>query len=239
MIQYELRGLAGTCYATIWRRGSHVTRSIYFQRDATELLSSIVILASQLCCSHAAHSRRILGPCIAQGCILEATSDFLSLNSCCGIARPASKMPSEEIDKVPEDIPSTQGDVEMEETDNPVQIVEPEKPEDSSERAPPAPMDASEDVDTEADPVEEEERKSFANHLKSPIVTLIVGKDEPAVLQAHQAFLVRSPYFEDICGAFAEDGGVRLSLPTMRRLGNHAKRNPPLASRNRAPRRRR
>ncbi|KAL6909209.1 hypothetical protein GGI43DRAFT_429804 [Trichoderma evansii] len=124
-------------------------------------------------------------------------------------------MPSEEIDKVPEDIPSTQGDVEMEETDNPVQTVEPENPEESSERAPSAQMNAPEDADAEADPVvEEEERKTFANHLKSPIVTLIVGKDEPAVLQAHQAFLVRSPYFEDICETFADDGSPReIELP--------------------------
>lgn len=118
-------------------------------------------------------------------------------------------MPSEEIDKVHEDIPNTQGDVEMEETDNPVQIVEPSNPGESSDRAPPAQMNVPEDVDAEADPVEEEACKTFANHLKSPIVTLVVGKDEPAVLKAHQAFLVRSSYFDDICQTFAEDDSVR------------------------------
>lgn len=144
----------------------------------------------------------------------------MSLNSTCGAVTPTSKMPSEEIEKAHEDVPSTQGDVEMEETDNPVQIVEPTNPDESTERAPPAQMSTAEDVDAEADPVEEE-RKTFANHLKSPIVTLTVGKDEPAVLKAHQAFLVRSPYFEDICSAFAEDGTVRLLSSAMCCLGNH------------------
>ncbi|KAL9485327.1 hypothetical protein ACSS6W_004116 [Trichoderma asperelloides] len=122
-------------------------------------------------------------------------------------------MPSEEIEKAHEDVPSTQGDVEMEETDNPVQIVESTNPDESTEHAPPAQMTTAEDVDAEADPVEEE-RKTFANHLKSPIVTLIVGKDEPAVLKAHQDFLVRSPYFEDLCSAFTDDGSPRqIELP--------------------------
>lgn len=144
----------------------------------------------------------------------------MSLNSNCGTATTTSNMPSEEIEKTHEDVPSTQGDVEMEETDNPVQIVESTNPDESTERAPPAQMTTAEDVDAEADPAEEE-RKTFANHLKSPIVTLIVGKNEPAVLKAHQAFLVRSPYFEDICNAFTEDGSVRLPSSAMRCLGNH------------------
>lgn len=132
-------------------------------------------------------------------------------------------MPSDESDKVHEDVPSTQGDVEMEETDNPVQIVEASNPEEGGERAPPAAMNMSEDVDAEADPVDEEERKTFASHLKSPIVTLVVGKDEPAVLKAHQEFLVRSPYFEDICRTFAdaEDESVRPPFSVKYCPGNH------------------
>lgn len=132
---------------------------------------------------------------------------MLSLNSPSGTATPAPKMPSDENDKAHDEVPSTQGDVEMEETDNPVQIVEASNPEEGGERAPPVAMNV-EDVDAEADPVNEEERKSFASHLKSPVVTLVVGKEEPAVLKAHQEFLVRSPYFEDICKTFAEDESV-------------------------------
>ncbi|KAM0482450.1 hypothetical protein ACHAPX_002968 [Trichoderma viride] len=120
-------------------------------------------------------------------------------------------MPSDENDKAHDEVPSTQGDVEMEETDNPVQIVEASNPEEGGERAPPVAMNV-EDVDAEADPVNEEERKSFASHLKSPVVTLVVGKEEPAVLKAHQEFLVRSPYFEDICKTFAEDESVPRSI---------------------------
>lgn len=124
-------------------------------------------------------------------------------------------MPSDGNDNAHEEVPSTQGDVEMEETDNPVQIVEASNPEEGGERAPPAAMNVG-DVDAEADPVDGEERKSFASHLKSPIVTLVVGKEEPAILKAHQEFLVRSPYFESICKTFAEDESVvRLSSSIM------------------------
>ncbi|KAL7904665.1 hypothetical protein GGI35DRAFT_191843 [Trichoderma velutinum] len=120
-------------------------------------------------------------------------------------------MPSDEIDKAPEDA-STQNDVEMDEVEHSQQPVEAEKPDESSERAPMADMDASEDHDADSDPVEE--RKTFASSLMSPVVTLLVGKDEPTLLTAHQDFLVRSPYFEDICNKFAEDGSPRhIELP--------------------------
>ncbi|KAH6606946.1 hypothetical protein Trco_006099 [Trichoderma cornu-damae] len=122
-------------------------------------------------------------------------------------------MPSDEIDKVHEDVASTQNDVEMDEGDNSTQAVEADKPTESIEDAPPADVGAEEDVDAEADPVEEE-RKTFVHHLKSPVVTLLVGKDEPTLLTAHQAFLVRSPYFEEICKKFADDGSPRhIELP--------------------------
>ena len=117
-------------------------------------------------------------------------------------------MPSDEADKVPEDA-STQ-DVEMDQGEQSTQA-ETENPTESGDRAPPATMEAADDVDAEADPVEE--RKTFASSLMSPGVTLMGGKEEPTLLQAHQAFLVRSPYFEDICSKFAEDGSVRLSTP--------------------------
>lgn len=118
-------------------------------------------------------------------------------------------MPSDEVEKVPEDA-STQ-DVDMDQGEQSTQA-EAENPTESGDRAPPATMDAADDVDAEADPDPVEERKTFASSLMSPVVTLIVGKEEPALLQAHQAFLVRSPYFEDICSKFAEDGSVRLPL---------------------------
>lgn len=116
-------------------------------------------------------------------------------------------MPSDEVDKAHEDAPSTQNDVEMDEGDDSTQPAETEKAAEGSERAPLAEMEASEDVDAEADPVEEE-RKTFASLLTSPVVTLLVGKEEPTLLTAHQAFLVRSPYFAEICKKFAEDGSV-------------------------------
>jgi hypothetical protein len=126
-------------------------------------------------------------------------------------------MPSDEVDRVPEDIASTQNDVEMEEGDNSTQIAVMENPAESSEQALLAEIRTTEDVDAEADPVEEEEeRKTFANHLMSPVITLLVGKDEPTILTAHQAFLIRSPYFEEICKAFTEDGSVWLSFLVMR-----------------------
>ncbi|RFU75701.1 hypothetical protein TARUN_6460 [Trichoderma arundinaceum] len=122
-------------------------------------------------------------------------------------------MPSDEVEKVQEDNASTQNDVEMQEGEDSTQVAETEKPEESSQRAPPADVNATEDVDAESDPVEEE-RKTFAQHLTSPVVTLMVGKDEPSLLTAHQAFLVRSPYFEEICKKFAEDGSPRhIELP--------------------------
>ncbi|KAL6867107.1 hypothetical protein J3F83DRAFT_106838 [Trichoderma novae-zelandiae] len=113
-------------------------------------------------------------------------------------------MPSDEVEKVPEDA-STQ-DVEMDQGEQGDQSTqaETENPTESSERAPPATMEAAEDVDAEADPVEE--RKTFASSLMSPVVTLVVGREEPTLLAAHQAFLVKSPYFVDICDKFADDG---------------------------------
>ncbi|KAL7952885.1 hypothetical protein V8C34DRAFT_298356 [Trichoderma compactum] len=120
-------------------------------------------------------------------------------------------MPSDEVDKAPEDA-STHNDVEMDEPEQSQQPAESEKPDEGSERAPLADMEASEEHDADADPVEA--RKTFASSLMSPVVTLLVGKEEPTLLTAHQEFLVRSPYFEDICNKFAEDGSPRhIELP--------------------------
>jgi hypothetical protein len=53
-----------------------------------------------------------------------------------------------------------------------------------------------------------EARTTFASYLMSPIVTLLVGAQEPTVLTAHQALLSRSPFFQDACKSFTEDGSV-------------------------------
>lgn len=128
-------------------------------------------------------------------------------------------MPSDEVEKVSEELASTQNDVAMDEDENSTQAAETEKPTESSDRAPPANTEVSEEVDAESDPVEEE-RKTFASSLMSPVVSLLVGKDEPTLLTAHQAFLIRSPYFDDICKKFVEDGSVRISLAIIRSLGS-------------------
>ncbi|KAI1189943.1 hypothetical protein F5B17DRAFT_389538 [Nemania serpens] len=57
---------------------------------------------------------------------------------------------------------------------------------------------------------ESEPRTTFISYLTSPVVTLIVGNAESeTILTAHQALLVQSPFFADICGAFADDGSPR------------------------------
>jgi hypothetical protein len=61
---------------------------------------------------------------------------------------------------------------------------------------------------------EEEEviptRVTFVDHLRSPIVELLVGEGEgQALLTAHQALLVQSPFFEDVCSQFSDNDLVR------------------------------
>jgi hypothetical protein len=47
------------------------------------------------------------------------------------------------------------------------------------------------------------------DHLKSPIVELVVGQgDFEIILSAHQALLVQSPFFEDACAHFDADTPV-------------------------------
>jgi len=56
-------------------------------------------------------------------------------------------------------------------------------------------------------------RVQFIDYLKSPVVTLLVGANgSETVLTAHQALLMRSPYFAGVCADFADDGSVRMSL---------------------------
>ncbi len=53
-------------------------------------------------------------------------------------------------------------------------------------------------------------RVTFAQHLATPIVTLLVGGE--TILTAHQGLLVQSPFFEGACEEFDEDGSVGLSV---------------------------
>jgi hypothetical protein len=68
-----------------------------------------------------------------------------------------------------------------------------------------------------------EARTTFMSYLASPIVTLIVGK-EPVVLSAHQALLLRSPFFQEACKSFVEDGSV--SRPCSRGHSTFANHSP-------------
>ncbi|EQB50471.1 hypothetical protein GCG54_00006806 [Colletotrichum gloeosporioides] len=60
----------------------------------------------------------------------------------------------------------------------------------------------------ESDPVEP--RTTFASYLASPVVTILVGSSETeAILTAHQALLVQSPFFKEACAQFSDDGSPR------------------------------
>ncbi|EXF86492.1 hypothetical protein CFIO01_10710 [Colletotrichum fioriniae PJ7] len=60
----------------------------------------------------------------------------------------------------------------------------------------------------ESDPVEP--RTTFVSYLSSPVVTLLVGQGESeAIVTAHQALLVQSPFFKEACAEFSDDGSPR------------------------------
>ncbi|PQE18928.1 Btb poz protein [Rutstroemia sp. NJR-2017a BVV2] len=53
-------------------------------------------------------------------------------------------------------------------------------------------------------------RVTYIDYLKSPVIGLLVGQgDEQALLTAHQALLVRSPWFADACAKFSDDVSER------------------------------
>jgi hypothetical protein len=53
-------------------------------------------------------------------------------------------------------------------------------------------------------------RVTFMDHLKSPVVELLVGEGEgQALLTAHQALLVQSPFFEDACSRISDNALVQ------------------------------
>lgn len=63
----------------------------------------------------------------------------------------------------------------------------------------------------QGEPMEEiSARTTYIDYLKSPIISLLVGQgDEQALLTAHQALLVRSPWFADACAKFSDDVSER------------------------------
>lgn len=53
-------------------------------------------------------------------------------------------------------------------------------------------------------------RVTYIDYLKSPVIGLLVGQgDEQALLTAHQALLVQSPWFADACAKFSEEVSER------------------------------
>ncbi|GAB1319944.1 hypothetical protein MFIFM68171_10154 [Madurella fahalii] len=58
-------------------------------------------------------------------------------------------------------------------------------------------------------------RVTFLQYLTSPMVTLLIGAGEnETILTAHQALLIKSPFFADACAEFADDGSPRqIELP--------------------------
>ncbi|KAF2094325.1 hypothetical protein NA57DRAFT_47229 [Rhizodiscina lignyota] len=86
-------------------------------------------------------------------------------------------------------------------------------------------MGGEEEGDGGAEVVEEEtmlpdvevetKRESFLDFLKSPIIELAVGIGEnETILTAHQALLIKSPYFQEACARFGPDEKRRrIDLP--------------------------
>jgi len=63
-------------------------------------------------------------------------------------------------------------------------------------------------------------RATYIDYLKSPVIGLLVGQgDEQALLTAHQALLVRSPWFADACAKFSADVSVGASFPSLVGVG--------------------
>ncbi|KAJ2892839.1 hypothetical protein MKZ38_009323 [Zalerion maritima] len=58
-------------------------------------------------------------------------------------------------------------------------------------------------------------RVTFMSFLTSPVVTLLVGSGETeTLLTAHQALLSKSPFFQEHCAQFSDDGSPRqIELP--------------------------
>ncbi|KAF2137975.1 uncharacterized protein K452DRAFT_291010 [Aplosporella prunicola CBS 121167] len=88
----------------------------------------------------------------------------------------------------------------------------------NTETAEPAGAGEGEEPVAEMADIEPEapKRETFLEFLKSPIIELLVGKgEEQTLLTAHQALLVKSPYFETECAKFedGDDTKRRIELP--------------------------
>lgn len=54
-------------------------------------------------------------------------------------------------------------------------------------------------------------RVTYIDYLKSPVIGLLVGEgNDQALLTAHQALLVQSPWFADTCAKFSDEVSVSL-----------------------------
>ena len=83
--------------------------------------------------------------------------------------------------------------------------IEAAAPEEGDENGLPFQDDAMEDAPA---------RTTFLDYLKSPVITLLVGQgDEQALLTAHQALLVTSPWFAEACESFSDEISVCASSP--------------------------
>lgn len=57
--------------------------------------------------------------------------------------------------------------------------------------------------------IETPPRVTYIDYLKSPVIGLLVGQgDEQALLTAHQALLITSPWFADACAKFSDTVSV-------------------------------
>lgn len=57
-----------------------------------------------------------------------------------------------------------------------------------------------------------EPRISFADYLTSPVVTLLIGAENPQILTAHQALLTQSPWFAEACKDFDDASPRQIEL---------------------------
>jgi hypothetical protein len=77
-----------------------------------------------------------------------------------------------------------------------------------------APQDKDDGMPFQEEPLEEvPARVTYIDYLRSPAIGLLVGQgDEQALLTAHQALLVQSPWFADACAKFSSEVSVSKSL---------------------------
>ncbi|KAJ9315971.1 hypothetical protein DTO271D3_3757 [Paecilomyces variotii] len=113
--------------------------------------------------------------------------------------------------------PAENIDVEMEETREPVEqqkdgTGEPVEQQQDAESTQDATVVTSQDDSVAVQ--EKNEGLKFIDHLKSPVVELVVGQgDDQTVLTAHEGFLKESPFFSEAVAAFKDGEARRINLP--------------------------